>query len=414
MATFAEAPQGTSTSTSTAPSAPLEVVPVHFFQRDDCSYCKAEKAFFARLAEERSDYELIPYDVVDDPEARALFGRLTEELGIARITPITVIGTSAYQGFNKPETTGLVFETAITQARTADIPRETLASVPALLEAAMLTPELSAAAGACNEDGTVCYGTSMADAGIFFTLPLLGNVDLQSFSLSTLSVLLGIVDGFNPCAMWVLLTFILILAQIGDRRKLIVVAGLFILAQGIMYNLILNLWYTTWDFVALDTIVTPLVGLLAVGGGLFFLWRYKRERYLATCDVTDLETQGKITARIQNIAKGPLNVAAALGIIGIALSINVIEFACSIGIPQAYTKILELNDLSFIGRQLQIGLFTLFYMIDDLIVFSLAIWGIDKLHHHGAKYTQYSLLVGGILMLILGLLLTFAPEVLVL
>ncbi|NBD73861.1 glutaredoxin [Patescibacteria group bacterium] len=400
--------------TATSSSGDVTVVPIHFFQRDDCSFCKAEKAFFSELENERDDFEVISYDVIDDPDAKALFGRLTGELGIARVTPITVIGTQAFQGFNGPDTTGRVFTTAIDTTKTAGIPRETLASVPALLDADLLSPELSAAAGACDEEGTACYGTSMEDAGIFFTLPLIGNVDLQSFSLTTLSIVLGVVDGFNPCAMWVLLTFILILMQIGDRRKLIQVAGLFILAQGIMYNLILNLWYTTWDFVALDAIVTPLVGLLAIGGGLFFLWRYRRERYLATCDVADLETQSKITQRIQNIAKGPMSLAAAIGIIGIALSINVIEFACSIGIPQAYTKILELNELSFLARQGQLAIFTLFYMIDDLIVFSLAIWGIDKLHHHGAKYSQYSLLIGGILMLILGLLLTFAPDVLVL
>lgn len=110
----------------------------------------------------------------------------------------------------------------------------------------------------------------------------------------------------------------------------------------------------------------------------------------------------------------PLTLTTIGAIIVIAFSVNVIEFACSIGIPQAYTKILDLNMLTFMERQFYIFVYTAGYMIDDLVVFTLAIWGFSKLEAHGAKYARWSLLIGGGLMILLGLMLTFMPDLLVL
>lgn len=196
---------------------------------------------------------------------------------------------------------------------------------------------------------------------------------------------------------------------------MVFLAGMFIIAEALMYNLILNVWYKVWDFVALDQIVTPLVGLLALGGGSFFLYRWYKNREVAlVCDISDIETQSKTISRFQAIVNQPLTIATIGAIIVIAFSVNIIEFACSIGIPQAYTKILELNALSFLEQQFYILIYTLGYMVDDLIVFGLAIWGFSKLEAHGHRYAQLSLLIGGALMLLLGLILVLNPNILVL
>ena len=44
------------------------------------------------------------------------------------------------------------------------------------------------------------------------------------------------------------------------------------------------------------------------------------------------------------------------------------------------------------------------------VVFGLAIWGFEKMHLT-EKYSQWSALIGGVLMLILGYLLMFRPDV---
>jgi glutaredoxin/cytochrome c biogenesis protein CcdA len=371
---------------------------IYVFGRDECGFCKA---LFAYLTEEEIPFNYL--NIVNDENAKELYDQVTAKHGIAKVTPVVVIGERVIVGFNSGNTTGLRIKQALEEAKSSDI--KTVEDHIAFAPVQSVTVN-----GSCSD-----ISCDSGSSEFVFELPFFGIVDLQTFSLATLSIVLGIIDGFNPCAMWVLVTFLVLLSQAGSKKKMIFLAGLFILAEAIMYNMILNVWYKTWDFVALDQIVTPIVGLIGVGGGLFFLWRWHKSKSTELiCDITDLETQGKTINRFKKVIEQPITVASIFAIIVIALSVNIIEFACSIGIPQAYTKILELNGLEFIERQWYILIYTFGYMIDDFIVFGLAIWGYSRLQSHGGRYAQLSLLIGGILMLILGGLLIFYPEMLVL
>jgi len=378
----------------------VEVPTVFLFGRDDCSFCKAESAF---LDEENVQWEYL--NVVEDDVAKDLFAQITAKHDLSKVTPITVIGGLVVQGFNGPDTTGARILSAINQ--------ESGTPYPTIRDHIDNAPKMNVIVGkGCDENGLEC------DIGIssyVFDLPIVGIVDLKTFSLFTLSIMLGVIDGFNPCAMWVLVTFLVLLTQAGSRRKMITLAGLFIVAEAVMYNLILNVWYKTWDFVALDQIVTPLVGFLALGGGVFFLYRWYKNRNVAlVCDISSIDQQSRTISRFKKIINEPLTLGTLAAVLIIAFSVNIIEFACSIGIPQAYTKILELNMLSFMEQQFYILVYTVGYMVDDFVVFGLAIWGFSRLESHGHKYAQLSLLIGGALMVLLGAILVFNPTVLVL
>jgi glutaredoxin/cytochrome c biogenesis protein CcdA len=371
---------------------------VFMFARGDCGFCIKQIEYLER---EGIEYQYL--NILTEERSAELYEQVVEKHDLSKVTPITVIGETVLLGFDSPRTTGVRIQDAIEQARTSDIN-----TVEA--HVALAPKQEVALMGGCT--GLACEGSISEFA---FDLPILGVVDLQAFSLFSLSLILGVIDGFNPCAMWVLITFLTLLSQAGSRQRMIFLAGLFILAQGIMYNLILNVWYQTWDFVALDQYVTPAVGALAIGGGVFFLWRwYKNKNVELVCDISDIDTQMKTVSKFQKIVHSPITIASVVAILVIAFSVNVIEFACSIGIPQAYTKILELNLLTFFERQWYIMVFTLGYMFDDVVVFGLAIWGYNKLQSHGGKYAQWSLLIGGLLMLALGLLLVLNPQALVL
>ncbi len=377
-------------------SAPAEIF---MFGRDECGFCRAQKAFL--------DAEGIPYqylNIATDSEAAALYDQVVAKHGVSKVTPITVVGAELFVGYNSDRTTGENIRNALTAAQTGEI-----RTLKDHLERAPVSS--GTFEGGCS--GLGCEAGSFSE--YTFDLPLVGLVDLKSFSLFTLSLVLGTIDGFNPCAMWVLITFLVLLSQAGSRQKMVLMAGIFIVAEAVMYNFILNAWYKTWDFVALDAIVTPVVGLLALGGGLFFLSRWRKNKSTQlVCDITNIDTQMKTIGRFKAIASQPVTVASILAILVIAFSVNVIEFACSIGIPQAYTKILEINALTFIERQWFILVYTFGYMVDDFLVFGLAIWGYDKLQSHGGRYAQLSLLIGGTLMVLLGLVLIINPTLLML
>lgn len=379
-----------------APTVTMEV-----FVRSDCIHCKAEKAFLAELSTQRKDLAIIFHDIAQ-PAERTLFDQITEKAKLPSATPVTFINGDIVQGFGTPETTGKYIVGLLDRAQGK--PRFSVSDY-----LASDTPEEKVRQDeGCDESGaTPC---AVDNSGEYLVnVPVIGAVDMKEFSIPAIAAVLGFVDGFNPCAMWVLVTFLLVLMQIGDRRKVWQIAGLFIAAETVMYYLILNVWYTAWDFIGLDRIITPLVGLVAIGAGCYFL--YEGWTSDGTCQVTSSEQKRKTSLRISDIASRPFTIVSAIAVIGLALSVNVIEFACSIGIPQTFTKILDLNGLGFLGRQAMMIIYIFMYMIDDFIVFGLALWGTQYLNLT-TKYSKWCNLLGGILMLFLGTLLIFAPEVL--
>jgi len=372
-------------------------VPVEVFERLDCAHCQAEKAFFLDLKTRRDDFVVNFHDIAQQ-EHYDHWQQLTQLAGLPKVTPITVIGGTVIQGFSSAETTGVYIEQLIDSRKG----KENL-SLEQLLAQGGLIDGTQVNSGTCDATSTVCdIGTEAVP--LLVSMPFVGPIDVQQYSLPALSVILGFIDGFNPCAMWVLVTFLIILVQVGSKKRMWQIAGLFIIAEAIMYYLILTVWFTAWDFVGLDNMVTPLVGLVAIGGGIFFLYEWWQSD--GSCKLIDFDQKSKTTSKIKNFVSSPFNIGTAIGIIGLAFSVNVIEFACSVGIPQAFTKIIELNNLSWLTSQWYMALYILFYMVDDLIVFGVALYSFDKIGIT-TKYSKWSNFAGGVLMILLGLILIF-------
>lgn len=380
---------------------PTEKVLIEMFSREDCTHCKDQKAFLNELAGRRSDFVVV-YDDLSEEANKQLWIKVAELEKMPKVTPITLIGETVIQGFDKPETTGKIIEDLIDK----NIGKPNI-GFQKFVEMGGSGKVKKVANGTCEEGSSEC---TVVDEPLLVSIPFVGSVDVSKYSLPVLSFVLGFVDGFNPCAMWVLVTFLLVLLQMGDRKKMWQIAGLFILAETVMYYMILNVWAGVWDFVGLDNIVTPIVGAVAIGGGLFFLYEWKTSD--GTCKIIDIKKRQKTKSKIQKLAMAEMTILTVLGVIGLALSVNIIEFACSIGIPQAFTKILNLNSLDFWTYQLQMAIYILAYMVDDFVVFGIALYSIEKIGIT-TKYSKLCNLVGGILMMILGFILIFHPSWLV-
>jgi cytochrome c biogenesis protein CcdA len=378
-----------------------DTVRIEVFEREDCGHCQDEKAFLNQLQKQRGDLILVFHDI-SEPIHKEHFIQLTELEGMPKVTPITIIDSIVLQGFDTAETTGKRIEQIIEATKG----KEQLTFEEFI--AAGGSKEIFAEVGTCEEGDLECL---IEPEEYLVNIPFVGPVDVAKYSLPTLSLVLGFVDGFNPCAMWVLVLFLTILLEVGSRRRMFEMAGLFIFAEGVMYYLILNVWMTAWDFVGLDRIITPIVGLVAVGAGFYFLYNFYKAD--TTCKVGDLDSKRKTTERIKQYATVPLTFPVVLGILGLAFSVNIIEFACSVGIPQTFTKVLDLNYLSFASKQFYNFLYILMYMVDDIVIFGLALYSFDKIGLTTAKYTRFSHFLGGILMVLLGLILLTKPTLLV-
>jgi len=387
------------------------VVNLIVFERNDCAHCIAENAFLKEIAD--NSFVYVKKDIADT-NTRKEFEAITKKYGLPLATPVTLIGNSVIAGFNTPETTGVAIKKAIAQAKEKKQFNRTIDYYLQSRDSA----SVDASAPTCGDGEGRCE-VNIAGGGVQVstqdTFSFLGfQINIKDMGLFSIAAILGTIDGFNPCAMWVLLTFLIALSQIGSRKKMAQIVGLFIVAEAVMYFLILNVWYQTWDFIKLDSYVTPAIGVFSVGAGLYFLYKWYKTKDELVCEVTNTEHQMKITTKIQEIAKKPMTIAVMFAVLAIAFSVNIIEFACSIGIAQTFTKILEINHLSFISQQFYILIYTIGYMIDDIIVFALALWGYKKFYAVGQKYSKHSTLIAGVLMIFLGVMLVFFRDFLVL
>jgi hypothetical protein len=240
-------------------------------------------------------------------------------------------------------------------------------------------------------------------------VPLVGEVDLGKLSLPVITLLIGFLDGFNPCAMWVLLYLISMLLGMKDRKKMWFIGITFIVSSAFVYFLFMTSWLNFFLFIGFVKWVRILIGAVAIFSASIHLrdwWESK-----TGCKVTDTRKRKRISERIKRIINSKRVWMMIPAIIFLAFSVNLIELVCSAGFPAIYTHMLSLSDLSTLQYYLYLLLYVFMFMIDDMVIFVIAM---VTLHAAGisTKYKKISSLVGGILILLIGILLIFKPEIL--
>ena len=242
------------------------------------------------------------------------------------------------------------------------------------------------------------------------TMPLFGPVRLAALSLPALAVFLGLVDGFNPCAMWALVYLISLITGLHDRRKIWFLVGSFVAASGVLYFLFMTAWLNFFLVIGYLRLLTIGIGLFAVGAGLNSIREFVTSRGPLACPVGDAAAKQRTMGRMAAIVRAPLSVASVLAIVALAFTVNTIEFACSAGLPTIFTHTLALRGLSATRYYAYILLYDFFFMLDDLIIFGLAALALDT--SVGNRYARQCKLVGGGVLVALGLLMLLAPETL--
>lgn len=349
---------------------------VHFYYSPSCPHCGQQIPVNEELKRRFPQVVFIYHDVSNPKEAQSLIERAREyeipetELGV----PATFIGGNYVIGFDSPATTGALLQQQI----------EDLLSGREIVRAAKAKP----------------FDRKL-------TLPWFGEVDVLAYSLPTLAIVLGLVDGFNPCAMWVLVYLISLIMSIHDRAKMWTLVGSFVLASGILYFLFMSAWLNAFLVVGYVRPLTIVIGLAALGVGINNLKGYFTTHGEIACEVGDREAKRRTMTRIERIIASPLNAAAVLAMIGLAFMVNSIEFVCSSAIPVVFTQVLTLSQLSVLAYYGYLLLYDLFFMLDDLIIFGLAALAVSAAV--GSRYARFCKLVGGVVLAGLGVVLAFAP-----
>jgi hypothetical protein len=239
-------------------------------------------------------------------------------------------------------------------------------------------------------------------------LPVFGTISSASFSLPVLTILIALLDGFNPCAMWVLIFLITLLLNMKDKKRMWLLGSSFILASGGVYFLFLSAWLNFFLVIGYIAWIRALIGLFAIGVGAYQLQDAWKNRYGA-CKMVEPKKRKLWFAKIESVVAQKQLFLAVVGMVILATAVNLVELACSAGLPAIYTQVLALSDLPSWQYYGLLFLYIFIFMLDDLIVFFVAMTTLKTAELEG-KYARYSHIIGAAFIFLLGLLLVLKPE----
>ncbi|MEA5018571.1 MAG: hypothetical protein VB009_07670 [Erysipelotrichaceae bacterium] len=344
-------------------------VVIDFFYGNTCLHCEKQKVFLEQLELEHEGVVVNYHEVFDSEENLELMKYQADRLGIiVKSVPFTIIDDHYFIGYSEGYTNIKILE---------------------IVNNAIDDSE--------NND-------------IKLKLPLIGTINANDLPLPVLTVVLGIADGFNPCAMWVLLFLISLLINTQDRKRLWILGMTFILTSAIIYYLFMAAWLNVALFISTIFWLRLIVACVALIGGGYNLKKaiFKKGD---GCEVVNEKQRDRVFAKIRKFTQEHNYALAIIGIVGLAITINMIELLCSAGLPVIYTQILTLNQLSNTSYYLYLLVYVLFFMLDDIIVFSIAILT-RKLTGISTRFMRVTNIVGALIMIIIGLLLIFNPAAL--
>ena len=374
------------------------LVNIYLFHSDTCPHCKDEIKFLDDIKDRYDNIRIYMYEISDSDnvklmdEVAALYD--TSVSG----TPFTIIGDKYFKGFSH-EAYADRFTAAIDYYSNNAYNDRTGEYIG----------EIELPSYQFKDDNGKDVDKYIEEKTNRKITILGKDISLKNMTLPVVSVLIGLVDGFNPCAMWVLLFLISMLIGMKDRKRMFIIGFTFLFTSALVYLLFMLAWLNAATLLLTINWVRLIIGLVALVGAVINLTSYIRHRKDNGCDIIDDKKRNRIFEKIKKFTHEKNFVLAIIGAMALAISVNIVELACSAGLPVMFIEILSMNHPSEFEKIIYIGLYMVFFLLDDLIVFIVAMRTME-LTGFSTKYGKLSKLIGGLLLLGIGMLLIFKPE----
>ena len=237
---------------------------------------------------------------------------------------------------------------------------------------------------------------------------LAGGLSVSRLGLPLFTLALGLLDGFNPCAMWVLLFLLSLLVHLRSRRRLALVAGTFVLVSGAVYYAFMAAWLNVFLAVGLATPIRIALALLALLIGGINLGESLRAEGDYTLAIPSAAKPG-LYARMRAVMLSRSLGGALVGVTLLAVVVNLVELLCTAGLPALYTAVLSQQNLTPLQHHGYLGLYILGYIADDslMVLAAVAALGSRRLGPRGGRWLKR---LSGAVMLLLGLVLLLRPQ----
>jgi len=340
------------------------------FVRAGCPHCEAAKLFLDELRRERPSLTIAIYDIAEDSAARHRLATLVAERGMTSVgVPTFLIGTEVIVGFLSSDTTGAAIRARLDQQ-----------------------PHVAVAPPAVEGIQTKWFG----------------ELRVRDLGLPLFTIAIGLLDGFNPCSMWVLLFMLSLLASFANRMKMLLIAGTFVAVEGLAYFAFMAAWLNLFMFIGISRITELILGSIGVLAGTVNIkdfWSFRRGISLG---IPDAAKPG-LYARIRQILLAENMTAALAGTVLFAVLVQAVELLCTAGLPALYTRILTLQQLDWLVYYGYLALYNVAYMLDDVIVLAIGVITISR-YRLQEREGRWLKLISGIVMAGLGIVLLLKPD----
>jgi cytochrome c biogenesis protein CcdA/thiol-disulfide isomerase/thioredoxin len=358
---------------------------LYLFWGDGCPHCTAENQFLGELKGKYPALELRSFEVFNHDDNRQLFSDLVKAFGQeAKSVPTTILGDNIWIGFSE------------------SIAKDIESRVAYCLEYQ-----------ACPDPTKRLSDDSLAvleqPSATNLELPLLGTVNLTNQSLLLTTALIALVDGFNPCSLWVLSMLLAIVLYTGSRPKIFAIGLTFLLVAATVYALFIAGLFNTLAFVSYLRWVQIAIALLALTFAAINIKDYFF--YKQGISLTIPESQKpRIYEGIRNIMAGDKTLPAMMGATALmALGVTLLELPCTAGLPVIWSGLVSQHNVPQAEFLLLLGVYLLVFLLDELLIFTSAVvtLKVSKLEEKQGRMLK---LVGGMVMLALALVMLVKPD----
>lgn len=432
---------------------------LYFFWGEGCPHCEKEKEFLTTLHQRYPELEMRWFETWKHREFTQLADAMRQAYQLKTSSvPMTFLGNWTITGFRSDDITGAEIEQQVRDciqygcidglrklgprnivwliqdqaARNnidgweqfpASIPqrRDDISQVPRLIQSQpepatppTPVPQASPSEQTSSEQPseTPIQATPVPTTEVI-EIPIIKKqvtLNVSQIGLPLFTLIIGGLDGFNPCAMWVLSFLLTLVIYAKSRTKILLIGGIFVIASGVIYFLFMTAWLNIFMFVGYVNWLRIAVGLVAVVMGLinckdFFF--FKKGVSLSIPE----SAKPKLFKRMRAVINTSAIPGVILGTIVLAVTANLIELLCTAGFPAIYTKILTAQNLSVTQYYLYLMFYNIIYVIPLAVIVGIFAWkmGGRKLAEKEGRLLK---LVGGLLMLALGLILLIKPQLL--
>jgi len=350
---------------ASAPATPASAVGrqlMEVFVREGCPHCAKAEEFLHELARQRPDLDIRIRDVNKEPAALQRLQDIAREQasGTARV-PAFFVGGQLIFGYSEEASTDSFVLGALQGRKTPP---------SASAAASSAGEEKSCAAQEASTCRAEVPASPPADA---FAVSLFGRtVTLDDVGLPAFTIAMGLLDGLNPCSMWVLILMISLLATLNDRGRMLAIAGTFVLVEGIAYFVFMAAWLNLFLLIGFSRASQLVIAGVAMVAGLINMKDFIAPGVGVSLSIPDKSKPG-IYARIRGILHARSLPAAIVGVIVLALLVQVVEFMCTSGFPALFTRILTLRQLDTASYYGYLLLYNAAYMFDDVVVLAIGV-----------------------------------------